>query len=562
MSFDIRALFDENYYISRNPDVANALARGAIDSGLTHFLLWGQYERRRPSEVYDEQFYLANNPDVAAAVSNGSLRNGLQHFLEFGRLEGRSPSSAYNEQFYLSHNPDVASAVAQGRLSSGLQHFLAMGRAEGRVGTASNFTIQFDYRFDTTGFFADPARRVVLEAAADVWEALIEDEFVNVAAGTEFSVLNPQTGQRSQVVLNAEVDDLIVFVGAQSPPFGTATGALAAATPDGVDVAGSVFRARYSGSNFEPWAGSISFNSTPTFADSTPSSWFFDATLSTSNDIPRNAIDFFSTALHELGHILGVGTAPIFREIGAGALADGPNAKAANGGAAIPLSPDLAHVADGFLSDGRAVLFGEDYPGDRQGVTRADLALLADIGYQIAGYQSQGSTPPIATAGNDLIFGTVAADVIQGLAGNDQIQGDAGNDFLRGNEGDDVIFGQGGHDTLIGDVGNDQLVGGEGNDFLNGGVGNDTLFGGAGRDTFFVGPANGQDAIADFMTAEDTIEVAASLGFSTGPSLLNAIVDRGSTSSGSLFSVVALSPGNSVTIFHTAPLTSANFVVV
>jgi Ca2+-binding RTX toxin-like protein len=207
------------------------------------------------------------------------------------------------------------------------------------------------------------------------------------------------------------------------------------------------------------------------------------------------------------------------------------------------------------------VLMGATNPGVRQTITRLDQAMLADIGYQIAGFQTQGFTPAIATSEANLIFGTDLADTLDGLAGNDQIQGNAGSDFLNGGEGDDVLFGQADHDTLVGQAGNDQLVGGEGNDFLIGDSGNDTLFGGTGRDIFQFGAANGADAIGDFVAAEDTIQVAAGLGFSIGADVLRAITSSGSTQSGGLFSIVTLSSGNTVTVFHDAPLTAQNFAV-
>ena len=55
------------------------------------------------------------------------------------------------------------------------------------------FQIQFDYRFDTNGFFNDSARRATLEAAGQIWSDLIQDEFDNVAARVKFTVTNTRT---------------------------------------------------------------------------------------------------------------------------------------------------------------------------------------------------------------------------------------------------------------------------------------------------------------------------------------------------------------------------------
>ncbi|HEY9887034.1 MAG TPA: cadherin-like domain-containing protein, partial [Candidatus Obscuribacterales bacterium] len=170
-------LFDEGYYLSRNADVAAAIANGALTSGYQHFSQFGYLEGRDPSVLYNEAFYLAAHSDVAAAVANGSLESGLQHFLtsgagelrvsspnfsqldyldnnadvlaavrdglvnsgfehyvEFGANEPRDPRLfLYNESFYLANNADVAAAVNSGALTDGFQHFVSFGQREGRA---------------------------------------------------------------------------------------------------------------------------------------------------------------------------------------------------------------------------------------------------------------------------------------------------------------------------------------------------------------------------------------------------------------------------------------------
>ncbi|MEP0870255.1 hypothetical protein NDA01_10630 [Trichocoleus desertorum AS-A10] len=558
---DPSAWFSNSNYLTQYPDVAGAIARGSVGSGLAHFLSHGQFEGRSPLALFNTQHYLSKYADIAQAVKAGMFSSGFEHFFRYGHGEGRSPSSQFDNNYYLLRYPDVAQAVAAGMFRDGFEHFLAFGQEEKRMGAPPSFQIQFDYRFDTNGFFANPERRATLEAAADHWEAVIQDEFANLPSGVKFRVQNPQTGQLETVVLDTESDDLLIFVGAQTLPFGSAEGALAAGGPDGLDIAGSIFSNRYTGSNFEPWVGSISFSSAPTFSNGAPAPWFFDQTPNTANDIPWNQTDFLSTALHEIGHVLGIGTAPVFKATGQGAAFSGPNARDVNGGLPIPLDPDLGHIQDGFLSGGQPVLMGATNPGVRQTITRLDAAMLADIGYQVAGFQTQGFTPAIATPGADLVFGTVLADTLDGLEGNDRIQGDAGNDFLSGGSGDDILFGQADHDTLVGQTGNDQLVGGAGDDFLLGELGNDTLFGGAGRDVFRFGAANGADVIGDFVAAADTLQIAVGLGFTTGSDVLRAISSSGNTATGELFSIIALSPGNTVTVFHDAPLTAQNVVI-
>jgi hypothetical protein len=77
-------LFDEEYYLASNPDVA---VHG-IDAA-KHYLEWGATEGRDPSEFFSSSGYLKKYPDVATANLNPLL-----HFLQHGRNEGRTAPSA------------------------------------------------------------------------------------------------------------------------------------------------------------------------------------------------------------------------------------------------------------------------------------------------------------------------------------------------------------------------------------------------------------------------------------------------------------------------------------
>nr|WP_298410321.1 class I SAM-dependent methyltransferase [uncultured Halomonas sp.] len=77
-------LFDKAWYLKTYPDVA-AEKRYARDPAL-HYLKFGGFEGRNPSEHFDSQWYLNDNPDVAI-----SGLNPLLHYLRYGRREERSP---------------------------------------------------------------------------------------------------------------------------------------------------------------------------------------------------------------------------------------------------------------------------------------------------------------------------------------------------------------------------------------------------------------------------------------------------------------------------------------
>lgn len=73
-------LFDAEYYLETNPDVAAA----GLDP-LDHFLGAGGGEGRDPSEAFSSSAYFDRYPDVAAAKINP-----LIHYLQYGKHEGRA----------------------------------------------------------------------------------------------------------------------------------------------------------------------------------------------------------------------------------------------------------------------------------------------------------------------------------------------------------------------------------------------------------------------------------------------------------------------------------------
>jgi lipopolysaccharide biosynthesis protein len=89
-------LFDEDLYLSVNPDLLRGVREGWLRSGQEHFLKHGRYEVpsnqwrvfrfRLNGDVFDfdESAYLVDNPDVPVLVSRGAYANGLEHFLRTG----------------------------------------------------------------------------------------------------------------------------------------------------------------------------------------------------------------------------------------------------------------------------------------------------------------------------------------------------------------------------------------------------------------------------------------------------------------------------------------------
>ncbi|HRF08163.1 MAG TPA: glycoside hydrolase family 99-like domain-containing protein [Xanthobacteraceae bacterium] len=111
------SLFDADWYLEQNPDVAQA----GVDP-FEHYMTHGWREGRDPHPLFDTSFYLESNPDVAAAGENP-----LVHYELFGWRERRNPHAEFDTSWYLDRHPDVALAE-----ENPLIHYIEFGEKEGR----------------------------------------------------------------------------------------------------------------------------------------------------------------------------------------------------------------------------------------------------------------------------------------------------------------------------------------------------------------------------------------------------------------------------------------------
>ena len=257
------------------------------------------------------------------------------------------------------------------------------GRAGPAAAGAAHLRLQWDTRYDTAGFFAAGERRALLDHAARTWAALVRDDFWSVASGTEILVRNPEAPNvpGALAVADFDIDDVAVFVGlaALDGPGGQLAGSRPSAAIGSVSDLGVMLELamRFNGPDFEPWTGWLTLDR--------DEPWYFDTTPDDDGDLPADAFDAWTVLMHELGHVLGIGTCEAFNGlVDASGKFVGARAVAAHGGP-VPLSADRMHVAPGVLSDGRAPLMD---PGEELGLrarpTPLDLAILADIGYELA----------------------------------------------------------------------------------------------------------------------------------------------------------------------------------
>ena len=159
-------LFDTEFYLSENPDVAQA----GIDP-IAHYLSDGVSEGRKPNLHFDTIYYLQQNPAVATAGINPLL-----HYLVEGFKQGSDPSSEFSGQVYFEQNPDVAA-----RGTNPLSHFLKYGRHEGRpVPLNPHCTKAIMQRLSNSGLF-DPA--FYLTENPDVEDAGMDPLFHYISEG-------------------------------------------------------------------------------------------------------------------------------------------------------------------------------------------------------------------------------------------------------------------------------------------------------------------------------------------------------------------------------------------
>lgn len=82
---------------------------------------------------FDEELYLELNPDVAEGIDGGMVESAHQHFLYSGFLEGRCPSvEGFSAEAYFDLNPDLQSAFEKSDEKGLLEHYIKAGYKEGR----------------------------------------------------------------------------------------------------------------------------------------------------------------------------------------------------------------------------------------------------------------------------------------------------------------------------------------------------------------------------------------------------------------------------------------------
>ncbi len=257
---------------------------------------------------------------------------------------------------------------------------------------AAALTINFDYTYDTNNFFNVNARNT-LNAAGSFFGIRITDNLtaINSSGSNHFNAIfnSPGTGNSTTVSdFSVAAATITVYVGGsaltgstlgQGGPGGYGVNTYSSSFYNNAQTRGQSGVNATPATDFSLWGGAITFNTT--------TNWYFDKNVSTSADLGTNQIDFYSVALHELGHVLGIGTAASWSNKISNGLFTGTNAVATYG-ANVPVNTGADHWASGTMSlangvSQEAAMTPSIAPGQRKVFTNLDVAALKDVGWQI-----------------------------------------------------------------------------------------------------------------------------------------------------------------------------------
>ena len=251
-------------------------------------------------------------------------------------------------------------------------------------GAQSPLTVRIDYSLDTNNFFDTQEKKDLLQLAADTIIVRFGDTLDAIVPGggsTWKAVFtHPGTGQAGFEVPNLTVaeNEIVIFAGGRS------INSLGIGGPGGFSAVGfqpwfNTLDARGEAGDLAnpetdhgPWGGVVTF-------DSDNPNWYFGAD---ENGIGGNQNDFFSVALHEVGHLLGFGTADSWEALVVGTNYTGA-ASVAQFGGTVPVQLN-GHWAEGtFDGADETAMDPTLLVGTRKTMTELDFAGFDDLGWEL-----------------------------------------------------------------------------------------------------------------------------------------------------------------------------------
>ncbi len=322
--------------------------------------------------------------------------------------------------------------------------------------TANGIVIHFNFDFDTSGFFDPEPRRDLIQSAGDAVATHLQDDdyagidaenfsgqFPNNTWDARFD--NPSTGNLETITdLLVATNEIIFYAGAVAGLGSLGTGGPGGNSASGgqdffdlLNGRGQAGAVDTPATDFGNWGGQIRFDAS--------ANWFFGEDT---NGLGPGLNDFWSVAVHEVVHAFGFGfgTSDSFTAlITPQPPTPGPyfftgdsarNELGLGPGENVSM-PDASHFAPGQMSETiggtpqEAVLDPDLLQGTRKELTRLDLAVLNDIGWEVDIFQPAQQPGSIG----DFVFDDTDGDGIQdggetGLAGVDVQLRDANTDAL------------------------------------------------------------------------------------------------------------------------------------
>jgi O-antigen biosynthesis protein len=128
------AAFDELWCLRRYADARALCAGKPPGAALLYYLRIGARLGHSPSALFDEQFYLARNPDIAELVRAGNYQSGFDHFCQHGH-RGVSPHWLFDDALYADLYEDMTLENLDAHRCYGrYDHYLKSGQRERRMG--------------------------------------------------------------------------------------------------------------------------------------------------------------------------------------------------------------------------------------------------------------------------------------------------------------------------------------------------------------------------------------------------------------------------------------------
>ena len=259
------------------------------------------------------------------------------------------------------------------------------------VSAQATLTFTIDYSRDTNNFFNTQTKKDAFQAAADYLTGLVANTSLAAitSAGNNHynpNILDPGTGGTTSFTNQSIAANTIVVyaggrdLGGSTLGLGGTGGFSASGTQGFLDTV----QFRGNGSFSMTAVGSISFTTSSSFT------FYFDDNINTVEaGAMTGKVDFFSVAIHELGHVLGIGTNASWNGLATVSHTFlGGASTAANGGTAPALTSDDGHWAAGTTSTVFGTATSQETAmsptislGERKYFTTLDVAGLSDIGF-------------------------------------------------------------------------------------------------------------------------------------------------------------------------------------